>query len=278
MLKKQVEKNTADRILEYVNSVPIVNSERKPSFASITRESDTKRYYPQNELAAAVIGFNNSDGDGVYGIEAYYNDYLSGIDGKTITAKDASGNEMPYRYSKTYDAQDGDDVYLTIDMTLQTYVENALTEMVETFSVENRGCGIMLNAKTGAVLAMAVYPSYNLNDPWELNWQSAAFVMLRLGVRFSPLALKPPLRAAFFVSSVLKRTVCFSIPRFLSSLRITFAKGQPLPAVSEISPIRSFSGSRRFPVPRHIRSFIPRFLHSSAIWSFAVTVSIASII
>ncbi len=173
VLKKQVEKNTADRILEYVNSVPIVNSERKPSFASITRESDTKRYYPQNELAAAVIGFNNSDGDGVYGIEAYYNDYLSGIDGKTITAKDASGNEMPYRYSKTYDAQDGDDVYLTIDMTLQTYVENALTEMVETFSVENRGCGIMLNAKTGAVLAMASVGGFDLNAPYEIYDEKA---------------------------------------------------------------------------------------------------------
>lgn len=168
VLKKQVEKNTADKILEYVNAVPIQGSERTPAFSSITREPDTKRYYPQNELAASVIGFNNADGNGMYGIESYYNDYLSGIDGKTITAKDANGNEMPYRYSKTYEAEDGDDIYLTIDMTLQTYVENALTDMVETFKVEKRGCGIMLNAKTGAVLAMASVGGFDLNDPYAI--------------------------------------------------------------------------------------------------------------
>lgn len=168
VLKKQVEKNTADKILEYVTNVPVTGSSRHPNLSSITRESDTKRYYPQNELAASVIGFNNADGRGVYGIEAYYDDYLSGIDGKTITAKDANGNEMPYRYSKTYDAQDGNDVYLTIDMTLQTYMENALTDMVETFSVEKRGCGILMNAKTGAILGMASVGGFDLNDPYAI--------------------------------------------------------------------------------------------------------------
>ncbi len=168
VLKRQVEKTTADKIIDFVSEVHPPNSGRKIVLHSITRQSDIKRYYPQNELAASVIGFNNSDGKGFYGIEKYYNDYLSGIDGKTITARDANGNEMPYRYSKTYDAQNGDDVYLTIDMTLQTYLENALTDMVDTFKVEQRGCGIMLNAKTGAVLAMASVGGFDLNDPYRI--------------------------------------------------------------------------------------------------------------
>ena len=132
VLKTQVEKPTADQILEYVNNIVVgqeVNKageikDRTISFASITTESDTKRYYPQNSMAASVIGFTNSDGDGLYGLEALYDDYLHGTDGKTISAKDVNGNEMPYRYSKTYDAQDGNSLYLTIDTTLQTYLES----------------------------------------------------------------------------------------------------------------------------------------------------------
>ncbi|MBQ8921929.1 MAG: PASTA domain-containing protein [Oscillospiraceae bacterium] len=168
VLKNQVEKSKADRILEYVSDIRVSGSTRSIKLSSVSRESDTKRYYPQNELAAAVIGFNNADGHGIYGIEAYYDSYLSGIDGKTITARDANGNEMPYRYSKTFAAQDGDDVYMTIDMTLQTYLENAMNDMVNTYNVAQRGAGIMLNAKTGAVLAMASVQGFDLNDPYTI--------------------------------------------------------------------------------------------------------------
>jgi len=175
VLKNQVEKSRADRILEYVSDIRVSGSTRSIRLSSVSRESDTKRYYPQNELAAAVIGFNNAAGHGIYGIEAYYDSYLSGIDGKTITARDANGNEMPYRYSKTYAAQDGDDVYMTIDMTLQTYLENAMNDMVKTYKVAQRGAGIMLNAKTGAVLAMASVEGFDLNDPYTIyNPEKAA--------------------------------------------------------------------------------------------------------
>ncbi|HAG12883.1 MAG TPA: peptidoglycan glycosyltransferase, partial [Ruminococcus sp.] len=168
VLKKQVEKSKADRIMEYINEIHLAGSARVISIASVSREPDTKRYYPQNELAASVIGFNNSDGHGIYGVEAYYDNYLSGIDGKVITARDANGNEMPYRFSKTYPAQDGDDVYMTIDMTLQTYLENAITDMVDTFQIGKRACGVMLNAKTGAVMAMASVGGFDLNEPYEI--------------------------------------------------------------------------------------------------------------
>ena len=110
VLQTQVEKNVADELMEYLDSLGL---------ESITTEEDTKRYYPQNELAAQVIGFTNGDGDGQYGLEAYYDDYLSGINGRVTTAKDGLGNAMPYRYSTTYEAQEGSSLYLTLDSTLQ---------------------------------------------------------------------------------------------------------------------------------------------------------------
>ena len=174
VLKKQVEKSRADRIIEYISNITVQGSSRPISLASVSRESDTKRYYPQNELAAAVIGFNNADGHGFYGVEKYYDEYLSGIDGRNITARDANGNDMPYRYSKTYPAQDGDDVYMTIDMTLQTYLEDEITQMVDKFQVAKRACGVMLNAKTGAVLAMASVGGFDANEPYEIYDPAAA--------------------------------------------------------------------------------------------------------
>ena len=160
VLKTQVEKPVADEITAFMD---------ENSLNSIQIEEDTKRYYPQDELAASVIGFTNGDGDGQYGIEYQYDDYLAGIDGKVISAKDAYGNEMPYRYAKTYDAQDGDSLYLTIDRTLQYSLEKNLEETVSQFKVEDRACGIIMNAKTGAILAMATAPGFNLNDPSEVS-------------------------------------------------------------------------------------------------------------
>ncbi|MBR0483651.1 MAG: PASTA domain-containing protein [Oscillospiraceae bacterium] len=156
VLQTQVEKNVADELMTYLDTYGLT---------SIKTEEDTKRYYPQNELAAQVIGFTNSDGDGQYGLEAYYNKYLSGTNGRVISATDAKGNEMPYRYSKSYPAEDGSSLYLTLDMTLQYYLEKNLQDMCEEFEVHNRACGIIMNAKTGAVYAMGTYPSFDLNEP-----------------------------------------------------------------------------------------------------------------
>jgi len=162
VLKTQVEKKITDEITSYM----IENN-----INSIKIEEDTKRYYPKNELAASVIGFTNADGVGQYGVEAYYDEYLSGTDGKVISAMDANGDEMPYRYSKTFDAQAGNSIYLTIDSTLQYYLEKNLNEMVTTHQVEERACGVIMNAKTGAILAMANWPSFNLNEPYVITDQ-----------------------------------------------------------------------------------------------------------
>ena len=129
VLQEQVEKPVADELISYFNKYGMI---------SLNVTEDTKRYYPQGELAASVIGFTNSDGNGLYGIEAYYDDYLSGIDGKTVSAKDSNGNELPYRYSKTYAAKNGDDIYLTIDSNIQYMLEKNLKKMVEDFKVKNR--------------------------------------------------------------------------------------------------------------------------------------------
>lgn len=155
-IAKSIEKPKADDI--------IARTAEEDISGLIYRELDTKRYYPQGELAAAVIGFTNYDGDGIYGVESHYNDYLKGVDGKVISAVDAFQNEMPYKNDKIYDAQDGNSLYLTLDMTLQYYAEKYLEQQVEAHDVQNRACAIIMEAKTGAIKAMASTPGFDLND------------------------------------------------------------------------------------------------------------------
>ncbi len=165
VLQTQVEKDIADEVMAYFSEMNLV------SFAT---QATTRRYYPQDELAASVIGFTNSDGNGQYGLEYQYDSYLSGVDGRVVSAQAANGEEMPYRYSTTYDAENGDALYLTIDTTIQYYLEKALSEMVTKFNVQERACGIIMNPKTGAIYAMATYPSFDLNSPSEIYDEATA--------------------------------------------------------------------------------------------------------
>lgn len=159
VIKTKVEKPVKDKLSKFAS---------ENSIKCISFEEDTKRYYPQNELAAAVIGFTNGDGEGQYGIEYQYDDYLSGVDGRVLSAKDANGEEMPYKYTKLFEAQNGNDIHLTIDSSLQYYVEKHLAEVIETQKVEERACAIMMNCKTGAVLAMATCNGFDLNNPAQI--------------------------------------------------------------------------------------------------------------
>ncbi len=154
---KYVDKTVADIILARAD-------EENLEHDMIYTETDTKRYYPQGMLAASVIGFTNYDGDGIYGIESYYNDYLKGVDGKIVSANDALGNEMPYKNDNIHEAQDGNSVYLTIDMTLQYYAEKYLEQAVEENDAQNRACAIIMDVNTGAIKAMASTPGFDLND------------------------------------------------------------------------------------------------------------------
>ncbi len=132
-------------------------------------EATSTRYYPNSSLASSVIGFTNSDGDGLYGIEAYYDEILAGKDGYYVTARDSYGNEMPYEYESYIPAQNGGNVITTIDSYLQKALEEQLLATVNECDAQNRACGIVVDVKTGAILAMATVPGFDLNDPWTLN-------------------------------------------------------------------------------------------------------------
>ncbi|MBR6337123.1 MAG: PASTA domain-containing protein, partial [Ruminococcus sp.] len=137
----------------------------------------TKRFYPQNELAGAVLGYINGDGDGVYGLEAYYDDYLSGVDGRSVTAKDRDGEAIPYKYKQSFDAQDGDSLILNIDTTIQLYLESALKKSVDEFNPKERACGIIMNPKTGQVYAMATIRGCDPNRPNEVYDETYAQIL-----------------------------------------------------------------------------------------------------
>lgn len=153
----KVGKPEWDKIRERAKEAGIVGN-------LVYSEQDTQRYYPQGTMAAAVIGFTNYEGDGIYGVESYYNDSLAGVDGKIISARDGNGNELPYDEGEAYQAKDGDSLYLTIDTTLQYWVESELDACVLNNNVQERACAIIMNCKTGAILAMASSPGFDLND------------------------------------------------------------------------------------------------------------------
>lgn len=162
IVKNKVDKETADAITQF-------RIDNELATYSIYANENTKRDYPNETLASSIIGFTNFDGDGVYGIEAYYDDYLQGVDGKIVTALDAHGGAMPYQYETRYEAKDGNSLYLTLDSTLQYSLEKNLELVLTQQNVQNRACGIIMNAKTGAILAMASAPAFDLNKPAALS-------------------------------------------------------------------------------------------------------------
>ncbi len=165
ILKRNVEKTVADEIEDYLTEEELDGVRCEPS---------TKRFYPQNQLASNVIGHLNYDGDGIYGLEAYYDDYLSGIDGRVVTATSGMGTEIPYRYKQSYDSQDGNSLKLNIDINIQYQLEKALQKAYDENKPSNRACGIIMNPKTGQVYAMATNYSYDPNQPAEITNQDIA--------------------------------------------------------------------------------------------------------
>ncbi|MCI7474285.1 MAG: PASTA domain-containing protein [Clostridiales bacterium] len=131
----------------------------------------SKRYYPKGSLAAQVIGWVNPNLDnvGAYGLEAQFEEELSGQTGRVVTAKDGVGTELLYRFEDYYDATDGNNLTLTIDATIQSYCESILKEGVEQFDVQDGGFCIAMDPNTGAILGWANSPAYDLNDPWTVS-------------------------------------------------------------------------------------------------------------
>lgn len=165
IVKAQVERAEADAVREYA-------AENGLS-AGIYVQPSSKRYYPNNSLAAQVIGWvqyeDYSASHGAYGMEAIYDEELGGKVGRVVTAKNGKGSQLLYRYEDYEDAVDGNDLHLTIDATIQYYCERILEEGIEKFEVRNGGFAIAMDPKTGAILAWANSPTYDLNDPRTIS-------------------------------------------------------------------------------------------------------------
>ena len=158
---KKIEKNKADelRIWLLENNID----------TGVNIDEDSKRYYPYSNLASQVIGFCGGDNQGLDGVEAKYDDVLSGTAGSISRATDATGEEIGTDGEVYTPAVNGDDIVLSIDMTIQSIVEKYLAEACIDNSCTDGGNIVVMNPKTGDILAMATYPSYNLNEPYTIN-------------------------------------------------------------------------------------------------------------
>ena len=187
VVKKGVEKPVADAILAYADSYRLKDGavvdtslqteekedkkdgESKTGKATrilyLTSEQAASRTYPYGEFLASVLGFCNEDGSGAYGLEKYYDETLSGTPGRSVAETDAYGDPLASGQADVHEAIDGSNLNLTIDENVQSIVEEYLTEAMSTFTVHGRGSAIVMNVKTGAILAMASLEQFDPNDP-----------------------------------------------------------------------------------------------------------------
>ncbi len=159
IVARKVEKEVSDQILEFKTD---------HNLNGIKLFEDTKRYYPYSTLLSNVIGFTNYDNEGQYGLELKYEDVLKGVVGRVITAKDRNGNAMPFYFEQYHDAQDGMSLVLTVDYGVQEILEKHLEVALEENGCSEGVCGIVMDPKTGAILAMAQKGDYDLNNPREI--------------------------------------------------------------------------------------------------------------
>lgn len=190
VVKKGVEKPVADAILAYADSYRLKDGaavdtsqqteekenkedkkdgETKTSKATrilyLTSEQAASRTYPYGAFLASVLGFCNEDGSGAYGLEKYYDETLAGTPGRSVAETDAYGEPLASGQADVHEAIDGSNLNLTIDENVQSIVEEYLTEAMSTFTVHGRGSAIVMNVKTGAILAMASLEQFDPNDP-----------------------------------------------------------------------------------------------------------------
>lgn len=161
LVEKKVENNIKEKLSKFVSKNKLGDC--------IGTEQTTKRYYPYGSLASSVIGFTGSDDQGLSGIEAYYDEDLTGTNGRIITAKDAVSNNIANDYETSIAASDGNSVVLTIDQTIQYYLEKGLKETMNEYQAKG-AYGVVMNCNTGAVLAMSSMPDYDCNNPYKLTY------------------------------------------------------------------------------------------------------------
>ena len=159
-LKRRVETDIRDEINEFLENNKIS--------AGVRLIEDYKRYYPYGTVASTVLGFTGTDGQGLEGLEMQYDTELRGTAGRLISSQNALGTDMPFEYEQYVEAENGYDLVLTIDETVQSVLEKYLAEGVEQFKVKNGAVAIMMDVDTGAILGMATTPTYDPNDPFTI--------------------------------------------------------------------------------------------------------------
>ena len=171
-IKGQVEKTEVDEIRLFMQENGIGSG-------AIGFEEDAKRYYPFHDFAASVLGFTGSEHQGLYGLEAYYDSVLSGTPGRYVTMSDARGGDMPDTYKETIAPVNGDSLVTTIDVNIQSFLENALETGLLENKVQNRVCGIVMDVNTGAILGMASKPDFDPNEPFTI-WDASAWEAIQM--------------------------------------------------------------------------------------------------
>lgn len=159
-LKRRVETSVRDEINEFLEAEGISSGVRLIE--------DYKRYYPYGTVASTVLGFTGTDGQGLEGLELQYDTQLRGTAGRLISSRNALGTDMPFEYEQYVEAQDGNNLVLTIDETVQSILEKYLAEGVDQFNVKNGAVAIMMDVNTGAILGLATTPTYDPNDPFTI--------------------------------------------------------------------------------------------------------------
>ena len=159
MIKRRQEKDDCDQVRSFISENGIIGVHLEP---------DSRRYYPNHEAASQLLGFTNTENKGSEGLEAYYNGTLQGTAGAVITTKGNNETEMLYSYEKYYEASDGDSLVLTIDLTVQRALEKQMLDAIDRYDVLNGAFGIVYDAQTGDVIAMATLGGYDPNNYLEI--------------------------------------------------------------------------------------------------------------
>ncbi|MEF2667213.1 MAG: penicillin-binding transpeptidase domain-containing protein [Oscillospiraceae bacterium] len=160
LLAKKVDEDTADQIRQLINDLNI---------EGLDLVATSRHVYPYGSLASHILGFVGAENTGLYGLESRYDQYLQGQSGLVVSAKDVKGNPLPYEYEQYFAAQSGQDVVLTLDANVQYYLEKYVGEMADKYGAENGATGIVMDVKTGGILGMVSYPTYDLNNAFTVQ-------------------------------------------------------------------------------------------------------------
>ncbi|MGI6279353.1 MAG: penicillin-binding transpeptidase domain-containing protein [Acutalibacteraceae bacterium] len=166
IVKKKIDKTVADKVRSFLSDKAYKDLEL---VRYVGLDETTKRYYPNDSLASVVLGFVGSDDQGLAGIESYYDNELTGIAGRVVAAKSAAGTDMPLTYERVEAAKKGKSLVLTIDSYIQYTAEKYLEAAIAENKIAERGAAVVMNVKTGAILAMAVKGDFNPNEPFVLS-------------------------------------------------------------------------------------------------------------